>query len=177
MLAQLSRPIADSYWVQPGVLLAGEYPRNIDMASSKMKLHSLLQSGVTFFIDLTESWERGLRSYMPFLKREAAELGLVVGHKRMAISDFGTPNVEQMVDILNTIDAAVSGYHVVYVHCFGGVGRTGTVIGCHLVRHGMTGEEAISAIAQWRQDTPDGWRPSPENDAQRQVILNWQKGQ
>jgi len=36
-----------------------------------------------------------------------------------------------MHEILDTIDAALSAKRIVYVHCWGGVGRTGTVIGCH----------------------------------------------
>ena len=32
-----------------------------------------------------------------------------------------------------------------YLHCWGGVGRTGTVVGCWLVRHGRTGDEALGS--------------------------------
>src|SRR3712207_6971239 len=45
-----------------------------------------------------------------------------------------------------------------YVHCWGGIGRTGTVVGCYLVEHGMDGEQAIAAIAEWRAGTPDKGR-------------------
>jgi len=54
------KPIPDSYWVNPGQLLAGEYPRNLDDASSRVKLQRLLEAGVTFFLDLTEAGESGL---------------------------------------------------------------------------------------------------------------------
>ena len=54
-----------------------------------------------------------------------------------------------MSDILDAIDAALRDGKTVYVHCWGGVGRTGTVIGCWLVRHGKTGDEALSQIAEW----------------------------
>jgi hypothetical protein len=43
-------------------------------------------------------------------------------------------------------------------------------IGCHLVNGGMSDDEALAQIARWRQDTPDGWKRSPETDAQRNII-------
>ena len=80
-----------------------------------------------------------------------------------------------MVTILDAIDDAVERGRIVYVHCYGGVGRTGTVVGCYLVRHGRSGEEALAAIAEWRRNTPDGWRNSPETREQRELVLNWRR--
>jgi len=66
--------------------------------------------------------------------------------------------------------------HTVYVHCQGGMGRTGTVVGCYLVRHGMGGEDALEEIACLRRGTPREGKPSPFRKAQRQVVLNWPVG-
>ena len=41
------------YWVVPGKLLAGEYPRNFDEESSVGKIDVLIKLGVRAFIDLT----------------------------------------------------------------------------------------------------------------------------
>ena len=57
------RPIPDSYWVEPGRLLAGEYPRDRDDATSLIKLRRLLEAGITLFLDLTEEGEDGLIVY------------------------------------------------------------------------------------------------------------------
>ena len=40
--------------MEPGQLLAGEYPRNKDEASSRAKLAALTEAGVNTFIDLTQ---------------------------------------------------------------------------------------------------------------------------
>lgn len=169
-------PIPDSYWVRPGQLLAGEYPRTPDEAGSRLKLRHFLAVGVNFFLNLTEADEYGLKSYHELLQSEAASEGYAVEHHRMTIPDFNTPSPAQMVQILDTIDTALAGGRVVYVHCFGGIGRTGTVIGCYLVRHGLSGEAALAEIARLRQHTPDGGRPSPETEAQRSMVRGWEIG-
>jgi protein-tyrosine phosphatase len=74
------------------------------------------------------------------------------------------------VQILDQIDNAVSSGEVVYVHCWGAVGRTGTVVDCYLVRHEMTGKQALAEIARLRKGTPDGWKTSPETDVQQPLV-------
>jgi hypothetical protein len=158
-------PIPDSYRVRPG-LLAGEYPGAPTDAQALQKLQQLLAIGVDLFLDLTEAGEYNLNPYAPLLPEG-------VEHRRMAIPDMGTPSPEHMACILDTIDAALDNDQTVYVHCFGGIGRTGTVVGCHLARHGLSGEAALARIAQLRQDTPDGYRTSPETRAQRAMVHGW----
>lgn len=54
-----------------------------------------------------------------------------------------TPTVDQMRAILDAIDRAAGS--IVYVHCWGGHGRTGTVAGCYLVRHGQDTRQSLAA--------------------------------
>jgi protein-tyrosine phosphatase len=169
-------PIPNSYWVRPGQLLAGEYPMDWDDRMSRQKLRRLLEAGVTFFLDLTEAGEYGLKPYTSPLREEAATMGRSVKHQRIPIRDRGTPPQEEMVHILDTLDIALAEGQAVYVHCYGGIGRTGTVIGCYLVRHGMGGAEALEEIARLRQATPSGWVTSPETKAQRQMVRDWSPG-
>jgi hypothetical protein len=176
MQGQQERPIPDSYWVRPGRLLAGEYPRTRDDEGSRTKLRQLLGAGVTFFLDLTEEGEYDLKPYAPLLREEAVILGRAVEHRRMPIPDRDTPTPREMTRILDAIDGALAAGHTVYVHCLGGIGRTGTVMGCYLVRHGMSGQEALDKIARLRRGTPDGWKRSPETGAQRQMVLDWPAG-
>ena len=84
---------------------------------------------------------------------------------------MSTPTVEEMTEILDTIDAAVEAGKVVYLHCMMGLGRTGVVVGCYLVRHGMSGEEALEEIPRLRRDLPV--TNSPTTEDQRNMVLEW----
>jgi hypothetical protein len=158
-------PIADSYWIEPGSLCAGEYPYARDPAQAAEKLRRVCDAGIDAFIDLTEEGEYGLAAYAEHL--DGAE------YLRLPIPDLGVPTTERMRQILDAIDDARSRGRTVYVHCFGGVGRTGTVIACHLIRHGATAERALASIAEWRHETPDGRRESPETPEQLQLVAGW----
>lgn len=164
-------PIPDSYWVIPGKLLAGEYPGALDPEEACVKLRRFLSAGVTYFLDLTEEGE--LDPYVTTLQEEATNLQIPVTHRRMPIPDYHTPTVEGMRAILAAIDGALSAGQVVYVHCWGGIGRTGTVVGCWLVEQGMSGKEALAQIQRLRQGTPDGWKRSPETEAQTSMVWGW----
>jgi protein-tyrosine phosphatase len=86
------------------------------------------------------------------------------------------PSVSAMLYALDTIDRVLADRRAIYIHCWGGIGRTGTVVGCYLVRHGLTGEVAIQEIAHLRQHTPDYRYPAPARDIQRQMVCSWQRG-
>jgi protein-tyrosine phosphatase len=170
-------PIPNSYWVQHGRFLAGEYPGEWSEAGSRHRLRQFLEAGLSFFVDLTEAGEYGLQAYAPYLPEEAKKLGQSVGHQRLSIPDRGTPTPKQMTHILDTIDSALAAGQRVYVHCYAGIGRTGTVVGCYLVRHGMAGKEALNEIARLRQGIPDAWMTSPETKAQREMVRRWRVGE
>ena len=102
-------PIPDSYWVKPGQLLAGEYPGARRDGRAKERLRRFLKASVTLFIDLTEAREHGLRTYDRLLREEARALGATVEHRRIPIEDGSTPSVEEMIHVLNDVDAALDG--------------------------------------------------------------------
>src|SRR5262249_51568757 len=167
-------PIPDSYWLIPGRLLAGEYPGAHDEAEARQKLRAFLDAGVTHFLDLTEE-EEGLRPYLPLLSEEAEKIERAVSHRRFAIRDVGIPSVELMSEIQQFIETALEEGHVLYVHCWGGIGRTGTVAGCYLVEQGLNGEDALAEIERLRQATPDRYRKSPETGAQVSFVKCWRQ--
>lgn len=174
MSSSLPRP--DSYWVRPGRLLAGEYPGDASGEAARGKLNALLDQGVDCFIDLTNPGE--LLPYEPLLRELATARGLDVEYQRMPIRDFGVPDEPaRMAAILDALDSALATGRTPYVHCWGGVGRTGTVVGCHLARHGFAGDAALARLAElWPQMTKSHVRPhTPETEEQREYIRAWRE--
>lgn len=151
------------YWVKEGQLLAGAYPGGHQEAIAREKLAWLLDRGVNCFIDLTQ--ENELTPYAPFLPEGVA-------YHRMAIRDMRVPTTTQMIAILNQIDTAIAEGKTVYTHCWAGRGRTGTVVGCWLARHGVIGQATIEAIARLR----GGKRDSPETGEQSDFVRRWDTG-
>jgi protein-tyrosine phosphatase len=134
-----------------------------------------LGQGVSWFIDLTESGEYGLSSYVDELNEEASKARVTINYQRFPIPDMSAPTTEEMHHILKTLKDALKTDQVIYLHCYGGKGRTGTVVGCFLVEQGFTGEEALLRIETLRGEelVKDG--PSPETEAQRAMVINWRK--
>lgn len=165
----MNKPIENCYWVIPGKLLAGEYPRDKDEASSRAKLDALLGAGVAAFIDLTEEID-GLLPY--------AGLAGAASCQSFPIPDVSVPDSpDTTVAVLDAIDHHLESGRIVYVHCWGGVGRTGVIIGCWLARHGRTGAEALAHLRRlWQQCPKSAYRQSPETREQEQYILNWETG-
>jgi protein-tyrosine phosphatase len=162
------------YEVAPGKLLAGNYPNAFTEAELRAKFRFFLQNAVTFFVDLTE--EEEMYPYASLLSQEAGDLGITVEHQRMPIRDFDVPSIDEMKQILNTIDAAVAAGHMVYVHCHFGLGRTGTVAGCYLVRHGLQGDEALAVLVDLRLGTRFEGITSPVTAEQREMVKAWPVG-
>jgi protein-tyrosine phosphatase len=169
-------PILKSYWVIPGRFRAGEYPSGVEEAEARGKLLWLLNLGIDYFIDLTEEGEPETNPYDGILNEEAEEYRRTVLHRQLSIPDFSIPSQERMTQILDMIDEALSAGRNIYLHCLGGRGRTGTVVGCHLVRHGMAAEQALEKIQELRRGMPDENRQSPENVSQRRMVKQWTKG-
>lgn len=172
-LSEGQLPPHDAYAVE-GDLLAGPYPGAKDPAEAERKLEDLLDLGVTYFIDLTEEGESGLVPYAPLLRTLAAARGISVTHVRMPVPDLGVPEPSQMRAVQDTLREAREAGDVVYVHCWGGVGRTGTVIGCQLMESGEhDGTSDMATLAALRVATARAPRPSPETEGQRAMVLAW----
>ena len=166
-------PIPESYWVEPGLLLAGEYPGSADPVEATRRLRAMLVAGVTDFVDLTQPGE--LEPYEEPLVKLAARGG--VRYRRFPVPDFGVPRSGEVMNaILDVLEDAVANGRTAYVHCFGGVGRTGTAVGCWLVRQGRSGDEALRVLAARYGAMPKSRhrKPrSPETPEQEAWIRSW----
>lgn len=168
-------PIPSAYWVRPGQLLAGGYPTMLQRERADEHLERFLDAGVDHFIDLTEPDEfPAPYQYEALCLAQAARLGRRALYQRFAIPDMDVPPPALMVAILDALDVALAAGRRPYVHCHAGAGRTGTVIGCHLVRHGLSGPDALERLERLREHIPPQyWYPSPYRAVQREMVLGW----
>lgn len=166
-------PIIESYWVEENKFLAGEYPGSYDPEIMRRRIDLFLEAGVNTFINLTQPHE--LLSYEAILKEQAQIHDIRASHQRFAIRDHSIPSADTMTSILDTIDEAIDNGGCVYVHCWGGVGRTGMVVGCYLVRHGYTNAKALAQVDMLYKTRPCNpyFAHSPENKDQIEFVLNW----
>jgi ADP-ribosylglycohydrolase/protein-tyrosine phosphatase len=173
MNRDLSTPIPNSYWVQPGRLLAGEYPGSMSRADAMERVQRLLAAGVTSFIDLTEEGELpDYDSLLPELTEQR------VHYRRLAVLDHSVPDsAAHMARILDLIDSELSAGQCVYLHCRAGIGRTGTAVGCHLIRSGLANEKAFDRLqVLWKQCARSRrWPTIPETSEQVDFVLRWRE--
>jgi hypothetical protein len=168
----------DSFWVDEGVLLAGPYPGAIARAEAAQKLGAFLDVGITTFLDLTEAGEpspkdRPLQPYDDLLSEIATRRGIDVRHVRMPIRDVSIPTATEMEAILAFIIAEIEEQNPIYVHCCGGIGRTGTVVGCLAIETGARPESVLDDLAALRAGTERGTKRSPETEKQRHFVRDW----
>jgi len=158
------------YPVESGEFYAGEYPGARTPEKADQKLEFLIGLGIKTFIDLTEKKDQ-LEPYQQSLKEG-------ITYHNFGIRDRGLPQTRaHMREILDTIHQSIKAGKPVYVHCWGGIGRTGTVVGCWLAETGY-GEDAAERVQEIyaRHMAKVSRMPnSPETPEQREYIRNWGK--
>jgi hypothetical protein len=162
-------PIANSYWVLPGRLLAGEHPWGGGEAAISRRLMLLQAAGVRHFIDLTQPGE--MQAYSQLLPD-------TVAYHNLPIPDHSIPGQPARMREIQQLLARqlTAGPGAVYVHCRAGIGRTGTVIGCWLRERGVPSGAVLAELNQlWRHNArAASWPWIPETPEQESYILEWQ---
>ena len=161
------------YEVVAGELFAGEYPATWEPELAVKRLEFVVDKGVATFIDLTTKHDR-LEPYADFLPAMGADLK----YRSFPVPDMGVPaSKDVMASILTAIRSETDAGRACYVHCWGGIGRTGTVIGCFLRDQGMTADEALEKV----QDLYASGMPkvvhhphSPQTRVQCDYVRAWQ---
>jgi hypothetical protein len=173
----MTPPIPSSYWLEPGRILCGEYPRDFDDLEDEEGMSAILGAGVRTFVDLTEEGE--LKPYETIALNTAKELGIEPAElefHRHSIRDASIPHGnDEMRTIVETILSAIRQEKPVYLHCWGGRGRTGTVAGCVLRElHRIDGEKALRLLGErWQACAKSAHSDSPETEEQRGFVRSF----
>ncbi len=165
--AFISKPLSQSYEVTgDGIYFAGEYPGDKNGEKAEDKIRHMVHFGIRHFVDLTEEHE--LRPYQQYLPKG-------VTYTRFPIRDVSVPtSIEKVHQLLNKISELKkldNGY--VYLHCWGGVGRTGTIVACQKARifENPTLEDVLTALRNGFSDMPkSAYRQTPETKEQIDFI-------
>ena len=87
------------------------------------------------------------------------------------------PYEDQLSRLASTLSIGVGYCRLPIQDCWGGIGRTGTVAGCFLVRHGLTCDAALGQLARlWPQMKKSAWYPTtPQTEQQFEYVRNWRE--
>lgn len=153
-------------WQAVQGVLCGEYPNTKEGTPDKIK--ALQGAGINVFIDLTHP-DDALTSYASYLQRNDTT---PLSYHSFPIPDGGVVSISTYIELCYLIKLHVSAGSNVYLHCWGGMGRTATVTACLMgvFDRKITFDEAFSRIRDAREDTVKASRPAPENDQQIKLI-------
>jgi len=116
-------------WLLNGRLGASTYP------GDEADLRELRERGIGLLVNLHEQ---------PHAPDLVSRVGLREEH--FPVADFTPPSMEIIQRGVDEIDASLGAGVPVAVHCAAGLGRTGTLLACVLVKEGATAAEAIERV-------------------------------
>lgn len=164
-------PTPESNWVIPGKLLVGAYPASQSDDETFDLITSILKHGVSKFVCLQEEyrehgvteamWRSGnaLRPYFEDVKnivRDKYEYEVLneypiididnLSFIHFPIRDCGITDDSRVLELAKTLVQALKDEEIIYLHCWGGHGRTGTVV-C-IMLHLIYGLDATKSMAR-----------------------------
>lgn len=114
---------------------------------SKSDLIMLKQQGVRALVRLVEPYEAQVTT------KEINEVGLEDYNE--PVRDFTAPTQTQIDKIIAYIDSHLESDVPVGVSCNAGIGRSGVILACYLVRKGLGAKEALELVRNKRGRGPE----------------------
>ena len=143
-------------YVIAGVLAGMAKPGGINPLEAD--LGEIKAQGIRAIVTLTEE---------PLDRKIVAACGFEYLH--LGVQDFMPPTLDQMKECIDFIDRMRALKKPVALHCYAGLGRTGTMLACYLVKEGLT---AAAAIDEVRSHRPD----SVQSDEQIAAVYRYESG-
>jgi protein-tyrosine phosphatase len=122
----------DTWWIDEPRLLGSANPSFADLVA-------LRAEGFSVVVSLLDEDEQ--RPY--YDPARASALGYA--RYNIPIEDFGTPTVEQLLEFVRLVRGLPEDRKIV-VHCYAGIGRTGTFAAAYWIAKGLTVDEALNTV-------------------------------
>ncbi|CAF1340909.1 unnamed protein product [Rotaria sordida] len=167
-------PTDYSHWVIPKLLLASAYPGERDPNAHKLLVRNIINAGVQVVVNIMEIEEcKTFTPYKDLMLELAKEANREIEFISFPIRDQSVHQDNQRVlDFCLELCDRIKRGQVVLVHCWGGHGRTGTIISIIIgILFNLNSEEAISMNRRLHdQRIRTNGIPSPETKSQLDQI-------
>lgn len=166
----VNHPLYQSYGItiNDWTFFAGEYPCDLNTVSNKEKIKRMTCFGIKHFIDLTKIDE--LQPYSHLLPEDTT-------YCRFPIKNCGIPDsVKSVHELIHYIDELKQKDGYIYIHCRGGVGRTGTIVACIIAKtmKDPTLRKVLSALSDYFSEMPkSSYINTPETNEQIAFIQDF----
>jgi len=175
-ITTMKGPTDKSNWVVHGRILQGAYPVGKTDIEQRVVISALMRAGVSCFVNLVSLQETmQLPEYSSLVsahEKMRPKDNAKVDHVHFPISDGGTAKDNQVLPLLQDLVKRVKQNQKLYIHCYGGHGRAGTICACLLgILYELPPDEAIQRIQVYHdsRDHP-GCFPSPACEGQRKQV-------
>ena len=92
-----------------------------------------------------------------------------VNYLHVHSNDMGIPECSELVNSVDFIHQRITNDEPVMVHCLAGLGRTGTILACYLIKYeDMTADDAIEKVRRERHG-------SIQSFSQEEIIFRFEK--
>ena len=133
--------------------------------------NKLAGSGIPTSIDEVQ-WtiEQGVKSIVTIREEPLADNWIKdVNYLHVISNDMGVPEFNDLTHAVDFIHRRITNNEPVLVHCLAGMGRTGVVLACYLVKYqNMSADEATQKI---REERPG----SIQSYSQEEIIFRFEK--
>lgn len=109
------------------------------MPTTSLEVEWVAKQGIKSIVTMTEeslpgSWLKGIK------------------YLHVPTEDLSAPDIDKIDEAVDFIHARIQNNEPVLVHCAAGIGRTGTILACYLVKYHKL--SSINAIEKVRKERP-----------------------